>query len=185
MANSAKDEEPMKFGARHLRRALSNEHLDPALSCAMTPRKLETHAMRQVDALGVTLQIKRRSAIDPSRALAGPGKIYLPRSFKKAATRNRAGLLLHELVHVRQWRKEGTLRMAARYAFAPRWRAAYEIEAHAETFRAHASMGWTRKDALKWRTVYITRIHKTYFLGVVDFQEFAALCIRAWEIPKR
>ena len=112
----------MKFGARHLRRALSNEHLDPALGCAMTPRKLEAHAMRQVDALGVTLQIKRRSAIDPSRALAGPGKIYLPRSFKKAATRNRAGLLLHELVHVRQWRKEGTLRMAARYAFAPRWR---------------------------------------------------------------
>ena len=184
MADSAEDKEPMRFGARHRRRALSNEHLDPALCHAMTPLELEDHAMQMAGKLKVTLRTKRKTALDPSRAIAGPRKIYLPRGFKKLAARNRAGLLMHELVHVRQWRQEGTLRMAARYAFAPRWRAAYEIEAHAETFRAHASMGWSRKDALKWRSIYITRVHKTYFLGMVDFREFAALCIKAWQVPK-
>lgn len=175
----------MKFGARHSRRALSNEHLDPATSKAHTPAQLEAHAMRQVDAMRVNLRIKRKSAIDPARAIAGPSTIYLPRSFNRAPIRNRAALLMHELVHVRQWRQAGTLTMAARYAFAPRWRAAYEIEAHAESFRAHGAMGWTRKEALRWRAIYITRVHKNYRLGLVDFDEFAALCVRAWKVPKR
>ena len=175
----------MRFGARHLRRALADEHLDPALERAMTPERMEAHAMRRVDEMGVRLKVKRRSALDPARAIAGPNTIHLPVGFRRAPARNRAALLMHELLHVRQWRQAGAIPMAARYAFAPRWRAAYEIEAHAESFRAHGSMGWTRRDALGWRTVYITRVHKTYFLRRVDFNEFAQLCARAWKVPER
>jgi hypothetical protein len=46
----------------------------------------------------------------------------------RPSRRNDAGLLAHELEHVRQWR-EAPIRFYPRYLFSRRWRLRYEVEA--------------------------------------------------------
>ncbi len=173
----------MKLGARHIARALSSEHHDPALGRPRTPAALEAHAMRQATRLGVSFRTRPRWAANARFAIAGPRKIHLPWDFRKRDTRNRAALLMHELVHVRQWQAFGVVNMAGKYAFQPRWRAALEIEAYAETFRAHTAMGWRRREALAYRIVCVERLAKHYGLRSVDYDQLVAVCVQAWRAP--
>ena len=181
MANLAEDEE-VRLRARHIKAALSTRHLDRAYKTA-TPSALEAHAMRQATRLNLVFRNRPSWAINARFAIAGPKKIHLPHDFHSRAQQSRAALLMHELVHVRQWRDHGTIKMGGRYAFDPRWRAAYEIAAYRESMRAHIAMGWTQAQALRGRVQYLAMLVRDYGLGMLDTDQLIKVAFAAWEVP--
>lgn len=182
MADFGEDEDEVRLRQRHIKAALSTKHLDRGYKAA-TPAALEAHAMRQATRLNLVFRRRPTWAAGARFAIAGPRKIHLPHDFEKRAPASRAALLMHELVHVRQWRDHGTIKMGGRYAFDPRWRAAYEIAAYRESMRAHLAMGWTPAEAYRGRIQYLAALIRSYNLGMVDTDQLMRVAFAAWEVP--
>jgi len=181
MADSGEDE-IVRLRRRHIELATSEAHLDGGYKSA-TPAALEAHAMRQATRMNLVLRRRPAWAVNARFAIAGPKKLHLPHDFHKRGPSTRAAVLLHELVHVRQWRDHGTIRIGGRYAFDPRWRAAYEIAAYRESMRAHVAMGWTRAEAMRGRVQYMATLTRNYGLSSVDTQQMMDVAFDVWELP--
>lgn len=70
--------------------------------------------------------------------------LYLGKGFEQKGRTDKAGLLWHEIVHMRQWRKLTGI-FALRYAFDARYRWAYEIQGYRQQFRVWRALGVSRK----------------------------------------
>ncbi len=88
------------------------------------------------------------------------------------AARGDAGLLAHEMVHVAQMRRDGTLRFLWRYLMSRRHRLAYEVEAYRVSVR-HAPHGLTQ---------FARALSRSYWLRIGEPE---ALALLAHALPVR
>ncbi len=96
-------------------------------------------------------------------------RLYLGAGFEQRGRTDKAGLLWHEIVHMRQWRRLGPL-FALRYLDA-RYRWAYEIQGYRQQFRVWRAIGVSRKtiyrniahlqSSFRGKTYRMTRINSS------------------------
>ena len=91
--------------------ALEAAGIDPASVQAVAPRvDLERLLVREASSLLEKLVLRRNAAI------ALPYVVYMHRRWYRRPRAQLARLVIHEAVHVSQWRQTGNLKYAATYA---------------------------------------------------------------------
>lgn len=92
--------------------------------------------------------------------------VLLPHDWNERSAYRKALLLLHELVHVRQWRKY--LFFGARWSTSPRFRVAMEAQAYRESVSAMVMLGYSDDSIADYINRLSVTFHKTYHTGNVD-----------------
>jgi len=153
---------------RNIARRATN--LDPYLLQVdnLRPTQLFDYAMSKVNEAGVKLVHK--TPLNPKSRLASFTTTYfreirLGVNYNDRPTASKASLLMHELVHVRQWREYGPVNFATNYVLVPGFRWAVEVQAYRESIRAQRTMRTSTHDATMYAHEVAFSLYNNYMLS--------------------
>lgn len=171
----------LKLKSKHIKIAYDNSRYSPFLSARRTPEAIIDHFTALCRRDGYKLKVKPRTKLRLSKVATTYYKeIRLPWNWSELEPPQKAKLIAHEYLHTKQWRHFKRAVFGCKYIMSVRFRAAVEIEAHAETARAMMSMGYNPK-LVEFFSIQKPRTMKSFYalqaLDQKDFQKHFAKAV--------
>ena len=160
--------------------AASTEDMSVAGDFSSDPTEAKAQAEKILEELDIEIIPKAEGIEDWGRfTTTFPDKLYLSTNYPSMSVDSQAGLLRHELVHVREYQRHGVSKFFTMYAFAEgRW--ALEVQAYRESFRARRLFGEDERSIQEAMRGTAENLYKSYSLDLMPKECAIEGAIEIW-----
>lgn len=161
--------------------ALRTQEMAPEGEIPLDPKEAYLLAIQEIEQRGVRVLPKGDSDIEQwdQFTTTFPGVILVAPNWEERSEANRAVVLWHEIVHLRQYEKYGPVLMGLMYLTSEgRW--AMEVQAYRETFRVHRLFGVPEETIRKAMVSRAERLYVSYELGTMPRDYAIEKAVEIW-----